>query len=135
MDLIVKGDTIMQEKITLCGDNCLECPRYNAHSDDELNKVAELWYRVGWRECIVSNDEIQCTGCSSHKKCTYHLVECIKEHHVEKCNQCVEYPCQKISDMLERSKEYQKKCKEVCSQEEYDALEKAFFDKENNLEK
>lgn len=125
----------MDEKITLCGDNCLYCPRYNAHSDEDLNKVAELWYRIGWRESIVSNEEIQCIGCSSHKQCTYHLVECIKEHHVEKCNQCMEYPCRKISDMLDRSKEYQKKCKELCSQEEYDTLEKAFFDKENNLEK
>lgn len=54
---------------------------------------------------------------------------------LEKCNQCAEYPCQTIFDMLERSKEYQKKCKEICSQKEYNALEKAFFDKERNLEK
>ena len=33
----------------------------------------------------------------------------------------------KISSMLERSKEYQKRCKEVCSDAEYDMLEKAFF--------
>ena len=50
-------------------------------------------------------------------------------------NQCKEFPCDKIIDMLERSKNYQKKCKEVCSEEEYDALEKAFFDKESNLRK
>lgn len=37
--------------------------------------------------------------------------------------------------MLERSKEYQKQCKEVCSNVEYEMLEKAFFDKENNLRK
>lgn len=35
----------MEEKIILCGDNCIECPRYNAHSDEELWNVAELWYR------------------------------------------------------------------------------------------
>lgn len=45
------------------------------------------------------------------------------------------FPCNKISDMLKRSREYQKKCKEVCSAEEYTMLEKAFFDKENNLNK
>ena len=39
----------MEEKITLCGDNCIACPRYNAHSDEELSRVAELWYRVGRR--------------------------------------------------------------------------------------
>ena len=38
-------------------------------------------------------------------------------------------------EMLNRSKNYQKKCKEVCSEEEYMVLEKAFFDKENNLMK
>ena len=126
---------VMYEKITLCGDNCIECPRYNARSDEELKKVAELWYRVGWRNSIVSNEEIGCSGCSSHKQCTYHLVECIKKHNVEKCNQCNEFPCQKISDMLIRSKEYQKKCMKICTEQEYASLEKAFFDKEKNLRK
>lgn len=125
----------MEEKITLCGDNCIECSRYNAHSDEELRNVAELLHRVGWRDSIVSNEEIRCEGCSSHKQCTYHLVECTKEHNVDKCNQCAEFPCGKISSMLERSKEYQKRCKEVCSDAEYDMLEKAFFEKENNLRK
>ncbi len=32
----------MEEKITLCGDTCIECPRYNIHSDEELRNVAEL---------------------------------------------------------------------------------------------
>ncbi len=125
----------MKEKITLCGDNCVECPRYNAHSDEELTAVAELWYRVGWRTHVISNEEISCTGCSSHKECTYQLVECTKEHGVNKCNQCIEFPCVKINNMLERSAEYKRKCKEVCSQQEYAILEKAFFDKENNLKK
>ena len=125
----------MEEKITLCGDNCIYCPRYNAKSDDELEKVAELWYRIGFRDKIVSNDEIKCDGCSSHKKCTYNLVECTHNHNVEKCNMCSEFPYDKKNDMLKRSKEYQKKCREVCSEEEYKTLEKAFFDKENNLRK
>lgn len=125
----------VKEKITLCGDNCIECPRYIAHSEEELQNVAELWHRVGWRDCIVSNEEIRCEGCSSHKQCTYHLVECTKEHNVDKCNQCAEFPCGKISSMLERSKEYQKRCKDVCTDAEYDMLEKAFFNKENNLRK
>ncbi|MBQ8175678.1 MAG: DUF3795 domain-containing protein [Oscillospiraceae bacterium] len=125
----------MNDKITLCGDNCIYCPRYNARTDDELNRVAELWYKVGWRNEVVSNDEIKCSGCSSHKQCTYQLVECTKEHGVDKCNQCGEFPCGKISDMLNRSEEYRKKCEEICTEEEYSALEKAFFDKENNLKK
>lgn len=125
----------MEEKITLCGDNCIECPRYNAHSDEELRKVAELWYKVGWRDTIVSNDEIRCTGCSSHKQCTYHLVECINKKGIKKCNQCNAFPCKKIKDMLECSAKYQNKCKKICSEEEYTMLEKAFFHKESNLKR
>ena len=74
-------------------------------------------------------------GGSLHKSCTYGLVACTEKHSVEKCNQCKEFLCEKIMEMLNRSKNYQKKCKEVCSEEEYMVLEKVFFDKENNLMK
>lgn len=131
----MKNNYDRMKKITLCGDNCIECPRYNAHNNDELQKVAELWYKVGWRDKVVSNEEIACTGCSSHKECTYDLVNCTKMHNVQKCNQCLEFPCKKISDMLERSRVYQQHCEKVCTKEEYVMLEKAFFDKENNLKK
>ena len=83
---------------------------------------------------MVSNEEIVCAGCSSHKSCTYGLVACTEKHGVEKCNQCKEFPYEKIMDMLTRSKKYRKKCKEVCSEEEYDALEKAFLIKRVILE-
>ncbi len=125
----------MNEKITLCGDNCLICPRYTASTDEELQYVAELWYRVGWRDKVVSNKEIKCDGCSSHKKCTYKLVECTQAHNVDKCNQCHKFPCDKINDMLCRSKTYQNKCKEVCNEHEYQILSLSFFNKEENLKK
>lgn len=79
------------EKITLCGDNCLECPRYLAKTEEELAGVAKLWYRVGWRDRIVSNEEIICSGCSSHKQCTYQLVECTKDNGDEKVGSNMEY--------------------------------------------
>lgn len=123
------------DKITLCGDNCLFCPRYTAKTDKELSDTAELWYRIGWRDKIVSNEAIKCTGCSSHKQCTYNLVECIKLKGVEKCNQCSEFPCDKIQTMLSRSAEYEKKCITICTEKEYSMLEKAFFNKEVNLKK
>lgn len=98
-------------------------------------KVAELWFRIGWRDIIVPIDEIKCSGCSSHKQCTYHLVECTKENNVVKCNQCTLFPCHKINDMLRRSNEYEKKCREVCTDEEYHMLKASFFNKEQNLQK
>ncbi len=95
--------------------------------------VAKLWYKVGWRNCIVSNDDITCSGCFQDKPCTYKLLECSNEHGVSRCNQCAKFPCDKINDMLKRSDEYQKRCKAVCSAEEYELLRKAFFEKEKNL--
>lgn len=126
---------LMEEKITLCGDDCFSCPRYTAKTDQELEHAAELWYRVGWRDKIVPAEEMRCKGCSSHKNCTYHLVECIKEHNVQKCSQCSDFPCIKISDMLQKSDKYQKTAKAVCSKDEYMQLEAAFFTKRENLMK
>lgn len=122
-----------KQHITLCSDNCLYCPRYLAKTNEELRRVSELWYKIGWRDTIVSTDEICCSGCSSHKQCTYHLVDCVKEHGVTKCNQCSRFPCEKVDDMLKRSADYKKKCQEVCSEEEYEMLKKSFFNKEENL--
>ena len=102
----------------MCGDDCLQCPRHLAKTAEEKSKVAELWHRIGWRDKIVSPEEISCDGCSSHKKCTYNLVECVKENGVKKCNQCSQFPCEKIESMLERSAEYERKCKELCTREE-----------------
>lgn len=123
------------EKITLCGDDCLACPRYNAHSQEEQKKVAELWYRTGMRNSVVPPEEMACTGCSSHKECTYGLTDCTKSHGVEKCSRCGEFPCGKIESVLEKSAKTQEKCRSVCSPAEYAALEKAFFHKEENLRK
>lgn len=123
------------EKITLCGDDCCKCPRYLARTNGELEKVAELWFRIGWRDRIVPIEEIRCSGCSSHKQCTYRLVDCVKENHVEKCSQCPRFPCGKITDLLGRSEAYEKKCKAVCTDEEYRMLKSAFFHKEENLKK
>lgn len=123
------------EKLSLCGDNCTYCPRYNAKSHEELRKVAEFWYKIGWRDRIVSDEEIACNGCSSHKVCTYKLTECIKSKGIEKCNQCDEFICYKIEAMLNKSREYEEKCRKICSREEFYILEKAFFHKEENLKK
>lgn len=125
----------MEDIITLCGDNCTYCPRYTAKTEEELNKVAELWYRIGWCNTIVSAEQIKCFGCHSHKVCTYNLVDCVKENDVQKCNQCSKYPCNKISDMLERTDEYKKVCLAKCQEAEYATLAKAFFEKGINLGK
>ncbi len=123
------------EKITLCGDDCLQCPRYTAKSDAELEAAAELWYRVGWRDSVVSPEEMRCDGCSPDKHCTYQLTDCVKANRVDKCSQCPQFPCEKIDAMLRRLAADREKCRELCSDGEFRRLEAAFFRKEENLRK
>ncbi len=59
----------MEERITLCGDNCMECPRYLARTEKELRAAAELWHRVGWRKIVVSNEDIRCAVISAGGRC------------------------------------------------------------------
>ncbi len=124
----------MDSLITLCGDDCSKCPRYLAQTEAELSTVAELWYKIGWRDRVVANEEIRCNGCNSDKNCIYGLVECTKNHNVSKCNKCDDFPCENIRDMLERSEIYKEKCREICNKNEFDLICSSFFNKWENLQ-
>ena len=123
----------MEQIITPCGDDCSICPKYTAQTLEESKKVAELWYKVGWRDKVASPKEMKCLGCSSHKSCGYGLIDCLKERNIQKCNQCDDFPCDKINKMLQKTKEYENRCRELCSDTEFMILKKAFFEKEANL--
>ena len=123
----------MTARLSLCGDDCAECPRYKAKTDGELARLAELWLRVGWRDRLMTPDEMRCDGCSPEKPCGYGLNECAKTHSVNGCNSCGRFPCDKTEEILRRSREYENICLERCTKEEYGALKKAFFNKEANL--
>jgi hypothetical protein len=125
----------MEQKIAPCGNDCSVCPRYTAQSTEDLQKVAELWYKVGWRDKIVCPEEIKCSGCSSHKSCSHGVIDCIREKCVQNCSQCSDFPCDKIDCMLEKTKRYEQRCRALCSDAEFMILKKAFFEKDNNLTK
>lgn len=120
--------------ITVCGDDCSVCPRYLAKTEEELKKVAEFWYLVGWRDRVVSPEEIQCQGCSIHNNCRYHILACTIEHNVVKCKECPEYSCDKIQDMLKQSDEMEAQCKRYLSECEFEQFKRAFYEKRKNLE-
>lgn len=122
-----------------CGDNCKVCPRYVATQSgdvEQLKKVATLWYRVGYRDKIVQPEELICHGCSLTNLCAYDDIrECAVEKGVENCGKCENYPCEKVLRAFDQTESFAEKCKEKCSKEEYESLQKAFFSKKKNLDR
>lgn len=127
----------MSHKICACGNDCKSCPRYIATQSgnpEELEMVAELWYRCGWFNKIVGIKEISCKGCQSTSACKYHIIECVSEKKVANCAACIEYPCDKINLAFDTSDKFERTVIEVCSSSEVFKLKNAFFNKRRNLD-
>lgn len=139
-----KGGILVMRKqldriIAACGNDCSACPRYVAHpyekTDGELRYTAELWMKIGYRDHLVTNEEISCTGCKPENRCRYHVVRCCKEKGISSCAQCELYPCDNMKKCFEVTKSFEPDCRRACTEEEYNQLKKAFFEKELNLKK
>ena len=137
-----KGNALMMSKqleriIAACGNDCSACPRYAAHpyekTEEELQHTAELWMKIGYRDHIVTNEEISCTGCKPENWCRYHVIGCCREKGISRCSQCECYPCTNMKECFEVTKSFEPKCRQVCTDEDYNRLKKAFFEKEQNL--
>lgn len=128
----------MKEKIiAACGNDCSVCPRYNKapyeKTAQELHHTAELWHRIGYRDHVVTNEEIACDGCKAENWCRYRVAACTLEHGVRNCGECAEYICDNMRECFEVTMSFEPFCKEVCTDEEYDTIRRAFFEKEKNL--
>lgn len=126
------------KKIALCGNDCAVCPRYTAtqsHDDVKLNEIVKLWYKLGWRDKIVSAKEIMCYGCSSSNFCRYGIQNCASEKNVDNCGKCNDYLCKLIYKAFKQTQIYIESVKEKCLDEEYQCLMNAFFSKKENLDK
>lgn len=116
-----------------CGDNCSCCPRYIATQNGrkiELEKVKELWVRLGLSDQDFSFENMVCYGCRPEIKCAYEdLYKCVSAKSLENCGLCNEYPCQLINSALDKSEKLKSHASKVCTKEEMDMLNKAFFSK------
>lgn len=126
----------MSTIISVCGDCCSECPRYLAtlnNSSTELERVAQLWFRLGFRDRVVSADEIKCNGCQKKPDCSYGLTNC--EHLIgkENCGECKFFPCAKFNAIFKKSDLGDETCKLKCNADEYLQLKRAFFNKKETL--
>lgn len=120
--------------ISVCGDDCAVCPRFLAETDEELHETAVFWYKVGWRDRVVSNEEIKCTGCGCRSECGFMLLPCTKEHGVKMCRECSEFECDKVRNALSSSEEKMEMCRKCCdTEEEFQMFVRSFYEKEKNL--
>jgi len=124
--------------IGICGDNCSFCPRYIAtqnRSAKELEKVKELWVRLGLRDLSFPAQDLACFGCKPENKCAYsELRACAREKGIDNCGLCAAYPCKLINAAFEKSEKLRSYATRVCTLEEMDMLHKAFFSKKQNLD-
>ena len=124
--------------IAACGNDCSCCPRYTAppyvKTEEELRHTAELWMHIGYRDHIVSNEEISCTGCKPENWCRYHIVKCCEDKGIKTCAECGSYPCDNINDCFAVTVSFEPGCRQACTDQEYRQLKKAFFEKEKNIE-
>jgi hypothetical protein len=126
-------------KIAFCGDDCSFCPRYNAtlnQNEHKLREIAILWKTIGWRENIDPPETLVCYGCDTFNgTCEYNVRECCIEKNNENCGKCESYPCDRIENAFEITRNNVEKYKDILSKEDYEIFVKAFFSKKDNLDK
>ena len=123
--------------IAACGNDCAACPRYTAHpyekTEAELRHTAALWMKIGYRDRVVSAEEIACTGCKPENWCRYGAARCCADRGIGTCAVCGQYPCERMRECFAVTLSFEPKCREVCTEAEYAQLKRAFFEKERNL--
>lgn len=124
----------MKKEIAACGNDCVQCPRHLPKKEADLRHTAELWLKIGYRDSLVSPEEISCSGCKPENWCRYDIISCTTTQQIKNCGECKSYPCDKIQQCLEVTRSFAPACKAVCTEAEYDTLCKAFFEKRQNLD-
>ena len=128
----------MTARMGYCGDMCDHCPRYIATqlgSKDKLAEVALLWHKMGASPTLLTPEEMVCHGCSPAKKCPFGMAQCASEKKLNHCGECDDYPCPILKARFDLIPELSERSKGVCTQEQYDLVYKAFWQKKENLDK
>ena len=137
--VIAGGKAIKRIKlIGACGDVCNHCHRYIAtksRSKEKLRAVAELWFERGFRDRVVSPEEIACLGCRPENNCRYKIVKCVEKHGVCNCGECGKYPCARIKKAFARTALLKKKLKKAVSKKEFRQFEISALCKKDVLDR
>jgi hypothetical protein len=120
-----------------CGNDCSACPRFLATASGDparLEAVSELWHRLGWRDRVVTNEEISCHGCPPPSTCRHDIVACVSDRRLPTCAGCRDKnACERLDLALAHTALAADACHALCDAETYAVLVKAFFRKRENL--
>ena len=132
-----RSNKMGQKIIAACGNDCAACPRYCKEpyekTEEALRRTAKLWYEIGYRDHVVTREEISCTGCKPDSWCRYGIVSCVTQKGLQNCGQCGQYPCEQVLECFRVTKSFEPACRKACTEEEYRQMKAAFFEKEENL--
>ena len=120
-----------------CGDICTICPRYTATRNNDkarLRQIAGIFHMLGWRDREEPPEEMACYECDSVKNCRLGIKECVSQREIANCGECIEYPCDRLSAILENNLSEVAICKDKLSEEDGALFEKAFFSKKDRLD-
>ena len=97
----------MRRIIGYCGIICSECPVFIAtqkDDDTERRRVAEIFTKQYGRK--YRPEDINCDGCISNSQRLFHycrvceIRKCGMEKGIENCAYCMDYPCEKLSELF-----------------------------------
>jgi hypothetical protein len=100
----------MEKIIAHCGITCSDCPAFIAtktNNDAERSRVAELWTKEYGHP--FKPEDINCEGCQTKGQRVFNYTKiceirkCGQERKIENCAYCVDYKCEKISNLHERA--------------------------------
>jgi len=124
-------------KLGMCGDRCDVCPRYVATVTDDavlFERIMRIYVKVGLRAVNTPLDSLTCRGCLPENKCAYSIVsDCAIEKQIGNCGECSDYPCDELSRVFQKTEDFRKRFEQVCTKEEFDLFERAFFKKKEYL--
>ncbi len=101
-----------------------------------MERVKELWVRLGLRYSAYLPQGMACYGCRPENDCAYSEVRaCAYGKGVENCGLCQMYPCELLQTVFEISEKLRSHAVRVCTTKEMDALHKAFLCKRQNLDR
>lgn len=103
---------INNDHIAACGLDCSQCEIFKADNDPEIAQGVADWFKKE-KNIDIEVADIHCDGCRGKRiehwspDC-WILKCCVDEKKLENCSSCDEFPCEKLVQWSQETKDYGK---------------------------